>query len=1643
MNILFVLYGGFNTNSANPLVLYARELQRAGHNCTIAVPVGLDTVRQHDNITFRPVLYDDVLSDPASVFPDGRRADVIHACTPREIVRIFITRYLSLHPTPLVFYLEDNESWIAMNALGLSDQSLAQHTSKEISAKLPKSLSHPLYVDDFVGLADVVAIIQDKLKVMVPPWVACETVMIGIDIEFFSPRPKNQQLREKYGVSESEKILVYHGGMNAFTRPAIKSLCVAVGIINQKGVPCKLLRCGPNALDFLDQLPEQAAAATADLGVLAKTDLPDLLALADVLVQPGEINDFEQFRLPGKIPEFLAMGLPVILPDVNISNLFSDGEDVILLKSGSPAEIADKCLSLFSDPEKAKRLGNAGRKLAEQYFDVRKQTRLLEQVYLKACKQFNVSIAEKVWRDADANTDVALLLGTRLNLMAEATQDDLYPDNHDMLREHGNYIEAMAQRNSGLESRVQKLKDDIRQLEKNNAALSELNSKQESEHKESLQQLELQHYAENTRRDAEITRRDAEINAIFQSSSWRITRPLRFIATKLKNARSLTPHAQAIMIHGKAITIRQLRVLARTLLPLIRRGVPVKVKALFPDRLRQAILQRVEGRTVTPIQASSAIHYMASNQTQSLMILYVINHVDIATQRYRVFNYAVELADMGIASRIVTEDKLTDADITDIDLVVFNRICWSPRLEHIFVILRDRGVPAIFDVDDLIFDPARQDLLRGIKARSQEAQATFLDGMHRWRRTLLESDLVTASTFALRREVENLGKHAYVLPNTIGKDIRQIADEIGTASDREHSEFVDIGYFSGTRTHEADFAECKSALIRVLEHNPSARLHIVGELEDTEEFIRFDNRFVRHPLMRYEAMIRLLGTIDIVIAPLELNNTFTECKSELKAFEPALFSIPCIATPTSTFAAAIDHGRNGMLAATEQDWYKAITNLVSDREFRHRLGREANRTFLRRHAAASAAREAASVYRALVGGRIPREYQAPTSTDITSSKPVISVIAILYNKADEVRYFLESLRRQDINDRFEVILIDDMSPDNSVAVVQQYLYWKQFYSVDNMDVVILKNDSNKGNCASRNLGVQSAKSEILLIVDADCVFDPGFLSSHVSAHQTGCCDVAIGPRGIETGDEDPFSCLGRLETDLASVQKESRFQDPINLDSFVNCVTRNFSIKRSLVADYLFDEAFTYSKAPESGFGWEDVELGCRLYKAGARIWHLPHTISLHVSHGSAVEEASKPIRSLRNFRRLHEKHPDLLLESRQWTLRTFDAIVKWAKVKGADIANNEDYVFLSKKFEPLANIPRISLPARPLRVLTHRWHIAHQYELYRLGHQFNLVTGAGTKMCDSWSSDIRPIPTNAGFIPFSTVKPGDYDLMILHFDENLLHPERCQNKVPADWSKTFLSLLQLKSEIPTVAICHGTPQFAGQYDLSYDRDDLGEVNESAREEIVTLLRDITVVCNSYQSEREWQFKKSRVIWHGFSPHDFPRGKHDREVGLMLERAMSNRPHYNGYFIYQEIKNLLSDTINFSSIDVPDPQRIVPKSREWAAAKFHNYVRELGRFSIYLNPTVRSPMPRIRGEAMMAGVVSVNLGNHDVDMFIQNGVNGFYASESAELAEQISFLIKNPATRERIGSASRLTALDIFNQDRYLADWSKLINDVV
>lgn len=1026
--------------------------------------------------------------------------------------------------------------------------------------------------------------------------------------------------------------------------------------------------------------------------------------------------------------------------------------------------------------------------------------------------------------------------------------------------------------------------------------------------------------------------------------------------------------------------------------------------------------------------------------TSPLRLAWVVNDHDRQTMRYRAYNYAAHLGQLPeVSTYIARIDDLDVETLATYNILILCRIADVGVITPVIDRFHAEGKLVIYDIDDLVFDPYRShhiDFIDKLSGRKRlELEAMFQSN----RDVMLRCDLVTVSTHALKREVQALGLTAHVLPNTISDADAAVLSQ----PEREPHQRLRLAYFSGTATHERDFAQCSRPLLDFLLDHPEAELLVVGELACDEAFEALGDRLLRLPLLPHAAMLREYARVDVNLAPLEPDNPFTNAKSELKVYEAALYGVPTVASPVSGYASCIRHGANGLLAATPGEWRQALDFLADNRGLCEIMGETARQTIPRRFLMETAAGQAMTLYRAVRCGRLRRHAQL----DPALPRPSFTIISILYNKANEVEYFLESLRRQNYQGDYEVLLINDCSPDDSVGVVQRFEHWRLPLPDSNpgMRLRIVSTAENSGNCVCRNLGQEAADGDILVIVDADCMFNEDYLSVHAAAYAYDDCDAAIGPMDIETGERDPFAVLNRYEVDFRLADPEAGYQDPINPDSFVNCVTRNFSIRRDFARRHLggvlFDEVFTYSAKPDSGFGWEDVELGCRLFEAGARLVYLPRAVSLHVSHPCKTHEKDKGLRSLRNFRRLHEKHPDLVLQSRQWSVRTYTFILDWVRGQTGTLETNEDYRFLEAHFKP--HLPFLRLPGkeRRLRVLTYRWHCPYQFQLMRLPHDFTLCVDGGTDLCQTWELQKRPLPACAVTLPWDRVDPRDYDVALLPFDENFQHPELGRGEVPLDWGRTFMRAIA-EWDIPKIGICHGTPQFYGQYNAEYDKANLMQVIEENRQEARRCLGDMPVVFCTHQQREEWDVPGGRTIWHGFASHEYPRGSHDKGVLSMTRVALLNRPWYNGLFINDAVRDLLGDDIPFEHLLVPAPIS-PPYNNAWAVSLYQNYAREVGRYSIYFNPTIRSPMPWSRTEAMLTGLVSVSLRNYDVDLFIQNGVDGFFGDTPEELADQLRFLMRHPAERARMADASRRTAWRLFNQDRWLDDWTRMLRETI
>ena len=98
--------------------------------------------------------------------------------------------------------------------------------------------------------------------------------------------------------------------------------------------------------------------------------------------------------------------------------------------------------------------------------------------------------------------------------------------------------------------------------------------------------------------------------------------------------------------------------------------------------------------------------------------------------------------------------------------------------------------------------------------------------------------------------------------------------------------------------------------------------------------------------------------------------------------------------------------------------------------------------------------------------------------------PFFSIIIPIYKiREDYLNTCIESIRSQSYKN-IEIILVDDGSPDNCGELCDKYA------SVDTRINVI--HQANKGVSAARNTGIEAAKGEWIMFVDADDWIEEGF-----------------------------------------------------------------------------------------------------------------------------------------------------------------------------------------------------------------------------------------------------------------------------------------------------------------------------------------------------------------------------------------------------------------------------------------------------------------------------------------------------------------------------------------------------------------------
>jgi GT2 family glycosyltransferase len=123
----------------------------------------------------------------------------------------------------------------------------------------------------------------------------------------------------------------------------------------------------------------------------------------------------------------------------------------------------------------------------------------------------------------------------------------------------------------------------------------------------------------------------------------------------------------------------------------------------------------------------------------------------------------------------------------------------------------------------------------------------------------------------------------------------------------------------------------------------------------------------------------------------------------------------------------------------------------------------------------------------------------------------LSIVIVTFNSAKYIYQCLQSIYDQEVTFKFEVIVFDNNSSDDSVLFVNKYF----------KEVILLESDSNLGFAGANNEAVRHSNSDVLFLLNPDTKLADGalnLLNSEMSKHINNSVIIAPMQLSMDTGD---------------------------------------------------------------------------------------------------------------------------------------------------------------------------------------------------------------------------------------------------------------------------------------------------------------------------------------------------------------------------------------------------------------------------------------------------------------------------------------------------------------------------------------------
>ena len=207
-----------------------------------------------------------------------------------------------------------------------------------------------------------------------------------------------------------------------------------------------------------------------------------------------------------------------------------------------------------------------------------------------------------------------------------------------------------------------------------------------------------------------------------------------------------------------------------------------------------------------------------------------------------------------------------------------------------------------------------------------------------------------------------------------------------------------------------------------------------------------------------------------------------------------------------------------------------------------------------------------------------------------SSKPSLSVLVPVYNVAPYLQECVDSLLSQRFTD-FEVLLVDDGSTDGSGRICDE------LSGKDPRIVVVHK--QNGGACSARNCGIDHAKGEFIVFVDADDLVAEDYLQ-HLMESEADVVVAGLQMFGARTGVS---VSAGRDDFGIGELARH--WNEPPVMHLLLYCYPVAKRYRARILEEYgiRFDESLFFS---------EDLHFNLRYYCYADSFTELPYTDYLY-----------------------------------------------------------------------------------------------------------------------------------------------------------------------------------------------------------------------------------------------------------------------------------------------------------------------------------------------------------------------------------------------------------------------------------------------